>query len=115
MPDFIEEVKICSTLKNKCFPKILNRGIDKVGNRRFGWIAQQFVDGKSLANEMQQRGKLSLADSIEITKQLATALRELSEHCNGGGHYNIRPDNIIVNYDHNNLKGVYVVGMNKYL
>ncbi len=111
VPDFIEEVKICSTLKNKCFPKILNRGIDKVGNRRFGWIAQQFVDGKSLANEMQQRGKLSLADSIEITKQLATALRELSEHCNGGGHYNIRPDNIIVNYDHNNLKGVYVVGM----
>jgi len=111
VPDFIEEVRICSELKNKCFPKIIGRGIEKVGKIRFGWMAQQFVDGNDLADEIRMQHSLSLADSIKIAKQLIVALRELSEHTNGGGHYNLRPENIIVDYDHDNLKGVYITGM----
>lgn len=111
VPDFIEEIKICSDLKNKCFPKIIGRGIEKVGTNRFGWVAQKFIDGNSLANEIKMQRVLSLSDTIEIAKQLTVALRELSEHRSGGGHYNIRPENIIVDYDHDDLKGVYIVGM----
>lgn len=111
VPDFIEEIKICSELKNKCFPKIISRGIEKVGTERFGWVAQEFINGNSLANEIEMLGCLSLTDTIAIAKQLTVALRELSEHRGGGGHYNIRPENVIVDYDKEELKDVYIVGM----
>lgn len=111
VPDFIEEIKICTDLTNKCFPKIIGRGIEKVGTNRLGWVAQKYIDGNSLANEIKLQGCLSLADTIEIAKQVTVALRELSEHRSGGGHYNIRPENIIVDYDKDDLKGVYIVGM----
>lgn len=110
-PDFIEEVKIYSDLKNKCFPKIVKRGIDKVGKDRYAWVAQRYVDGNSLANEISKQHSFSLSDSIEIAKQLTMALKELTERTGGGGHYNVRPENILVDYDKDGLKGVYIVGM----
>lgn len=111
VPDFIDEVRICSELKNKCFPKIINRGIDKVGKIRLGWVAQEIVIGNSLAKEIRMQRGISLSDAIEIAKQLTLALKELTERTCGGGHYNICPENILVDYDNGNLKGVYIVGM----
>lgn len=110
-PNFIEEIRICSELKNKCFPKILGSGIEKVGTGRFGWMAQEFIYGNNLVNEIEMQSSLSLADTIKIAKHMTIALQELSEHRSGGGHYNIRPENVIVDYDGNDLKGVYIVGM----
>lgn len=53
------------------------------------------------------QGSLSTNDSIQVAIKLTMAFRELSGLTNGGGHYNIRPENIIVDYDHDDLRGVY--------
>ncbi len=110
-PDFIEEVKVCSDLKNQCFPGIIKRGIDKVGNKRYAWTVLRFVEGNCLDNEIRMRRAIPLSDTIRIAKQLTEALRELTDRTGGGSHYNLRPENIIVDYDNDVLKGVYVVGM----
>ena len=111
VPDFIEEINVSERLKNEAFPKVLGKGIEKVGRKRLVWMAKEYKDGNSLTNEIMMQGSLSIKDSIQIALKLTTALRELSEITNGGGHYNIRPENIIVDYDHDDLKGVYIVGM----
>lgn len=111
VPDFIEEINICERLKNEAFPKVLGKGIDKVGNKKLAWMAKEFKDGNSLFNEITMQGGLSVNDAIHVGIKLTTAMRELAEITNGGGHYNIRPENVIVDYDHDDLKGVYIVGM----
>lgn len=109
--DFIEEINISERLKSDVFPKVLGKGIEKVGRKRLAWMAKEYRDGNSLTNEIMMQGSLSTKDSIQVAIKLTTALRELSGLTNGGGHYNIRPENIIVDYDHDDLKGVYIVGM----
>ncbi len=110
--NFNEEIKICSSLKNICFPKIIGFGIENIGNERIGWIAQKYIEGKCLSEIMaENKDPIPLADTLGIVKQLTIALRELSENRKGGGHYNICPDNITVDYDNDELKGVYIVGM----
>lgn len=110
-PDFIEEINISERLKSDVFPKVLGKGIEKVGSKRLAWMAKEYRDGNSLTNEIMMQGSLSTKDSIQVAIKLTTALRELSGLTNGGGHYNIRPENIIVDYDHDDLKGGYIVGM----
>lgn len=58
VPDFIEEVKFLrSRQADKHFPKVIDCGIEKVGNRRLGWMLQQNINANSLTNEIKlQRG-----------------------------------------------------------
>lgn len=111
VPDFIEEINISEKLKNDAFPKVIGKGIGKVGNKRLAWMAKEYKEGNSLMNEIKMQGCLSIGDAIKVALKLTTALKELANLTNGGGHYNIRPENVIVDYEGDDLKGVYIVGM----
>lgn len=111
VPDFIEEIKISLELKNKCFPKIIGRGIEKVGKNRLGWVAQEFLNGNSLADEIRMQRVLSKDDAIKIMKALIDAVIEIRNCTCGGGHYNISLDNILVDYDGDDLRNVWLIGL----
>lgn len=111
LPDFIEEVKVCNQLKSNCFPKIIDGGFETVDKLSLGWIAREYFPGQSLADEIMFRHRFSVAETIKIGRQLCRAMKELTKTTLGGGHYNLRPENIIVNYDGDNLKGVHIVGL----
>lgn len=110
-PKPIKEVKICSSLRHKCFPKIIAQGVEECGSNRLAWTAQEYFKGNSLADEMRLQQTLSLTDTVRIARQLTDALCELSDRTGGGGHYDLRPDNIIVEYDLDELKDVHITGM----
>lgn len=108
----IEEIKICTKLENPCFPRIVAHGVEYVGSRALGWCAQNYIEGKCLGDLLVERSKpFSVEDTFEFAKQLTIALHELSVLTNGGGHYNLRPENIIVDFDNDDLKGVHITGM----
>ncbi len=112
VPDFIEEVKFLrSRQSDKHFPKVIDCGIEKVGNRRLGWMLQQNIDANSLTNEIKLQRGLCMTDVAKVMETLFSAVDEMARYTRGGGHYNITTDNILLDYDGDVLKGVYLIGL----
>lgn len=112
VPDFIEEVKFLrSRQSDKHFPKVIDCGIEKVANRRFGWMLQQNINANSLTNEIKLQRGLCMSDVVKVMEALFTAIDEIARYTRGGGHYNITTDNILLDYDGDELKGVYLIGL----
>lgn len=112
VPDFIEEVKFLrSRQSDKHFPKVIDCGIEKVGNRRLGWMLQQNINANSLTNEIKLQRGLCMSDVAKVMDALFSAVDELARYTRGGGHYNITIDNILLDYDGDELKGVYIIGL----
>lgn len=113
VPDFIDEVAFlrnCSDL-SVGFAKVVDYGIEKVGNIRLGWMLQQNINANSLTNEIKLQQGLCMSDVAKVMDTLFTAVDELARYTRGGGHYNITTDNILLDYDGDELKGVYLIGL----
>lgn len=112
VPDFIEEVKFLrSRQSDKYFPRVIDCGIEKVGNIRLGWMLQQNINANSLTNEIKLQRGLCMSDVVKVMDTLFSAVDELARYTRGGGHYNITTDNILLDYDGDELKGVYLIGL----
>lgn len=112
VPDFIEEVKFLRSRQSEmCFPKVIDCGIERAGNGRLGWMLQQYIDANSLTSEIRLQRGLCISDTVKVMEALFTAVDEMARYTGGGGHYNITTDNILLNYDGNELKGVYLIGL----
>ncbi len=112
VPDFIEEVKFLrSRQADKHFPKVIDCGIEKVGNRRLGWMLQQNINANSLTNEIKLQRGLCMSDVAKVMDALFSAVDEVARYTRSGGHYNITTDNILLDYDGDELKGVFLIGL----
>lgn len=116
-PDFIDEVRFykeCAAAAGHKdvigLPKYLGCGIDTYSHHRYGWVAQEFIDGNSLDAEILRQGVISIKDAFEIVKRVSFIVDAAARFTQGGGHYNISTDNIIVRYEGNELKDVRLVG-----
>lgn len=116
-PDFIEEVRFykeCAAAAGyqdiMGFPKYLGSGIDTYGLHRYGWVAQEYIEGDSLDKEIRRQGAISLKDALEIVRRLSFTVSAAERFTHGGGHYNISTDNIIVSYKGDELTDVRLVG-----
>jgi serine/threonine protein kinase len=88
---FIQEAKAASALNH---PNILT--IHEIGSfegARF--IVSEFVDGETLRDRM--RSGLTVAESVEIICQVATALQ--AAHSAGIVHRDIKPENVMIRRD----------------
>ncbi len=109
--DFVEEVRFFVENENlDGVPKMLDCGIDVYEGHYLGWMAQEYVDGESLHSLIMDRGKLDLGDALTIAKQIGEVIKRASRFANGGGHYGVSTDNIIVRYDGNEIVDVKLVG-----
>lgn len=112
VPDFIEEVKFLRECKSVgCFPEIIDCGIEKVGKKRLGWMVQRHVDGISLTDAIHMLGGFCMGYVVMVMKSLFVATELIARYTKGGGHYNINPDNILLDFDKEDLKGVYLIGL----
>lgn len=116
-PDFIDEVRFykeCAAATGHKdvmgLPKYLGCGIDTYRHHRYGWVAQEFIDGDSLDAEILRQGVISIKDAFEIVKRVSFIVEASARFTHGGGHYNISTDNIIVRYEGKKLKDVRLVG-----
>lgn len=91
-------------------PKYLGRGIDTYNRHRYGWVAQEYIEGGSLDAEIRRQGVLPLNDALEIVKRVSFIVDAAVRFTHGGGHYNISTDNIILRYDGDELVDVKLTG-----
>ena len=116
-PDFINEVRFYKECAEAArhkdvmgLPKYLGCGIDTYSHHRYGWVAQEFIDGNSLDVEICRQGVIQIKDAFEIVKRISFIVDAAARFTHGGGHYNISTDNVIVRYDGKELKDVRLVG-----
>lgn len=116
-PDFIEEVRFYKACKVAAgyaevmgLPKYLGCGIDTYSRHRYGWVAQEYIEGDSLDAEIRRQDVIPLKDALEIVKRVSFIVDAVARFTGGGGHYNISTDNIIVRYEGKKLKDVRLVG-----
>jgi serine/threonine protein kinase len=64
------------------------------------FVAMEYVHGRSLRQELQQRGTLPLEEVIEIAKQICAGLA--AAHKVGIVHRDIKPDNLMLVHDEEN-------------
>lgn len=90
--------------------RYLDSGVDEYEGRRYAWMAQEYVAGESLENELIARKTLPAGDVLKIGRTVASVIDKIARHTRGGGHYNISTGNIIVRYDGGKLTDVRLVG-----
>ena len=87
---FIREARAAAQLDH---PNIVT--VHSVGERDgLYYIAMQYVEGRSLAQLIREKGPLDWRSALDITRQAAEALAEA--HKRGIIHRDIKPDNIMI-------------------
>lgn len=116
-PNFIEEVRFykeCAAAAGyqnvTGFAKYLGSGIETYRSHRYGWVAQEYIEGDSLDEEIRRQEVIPLKDALEIVRRVTFIVDAVTRFTRGGGHYNISADNIIVRYEGDELKDVRLVG-----
>lgn len=89
---FLREMQVVSTLDHPNIVKAVDFGVDVSQNMYF--VALEFIDGKSLKDLLVQQKRLSLEDSLNLTKMIAQGLEYAYNH--GIVHRDIKPDNILL-------------------
>jgi len=114
-PDFIEEVRFLTSLGFKCknFVHVEDTGIYRKGSQRLGWMAQDWIQGDTLASEISRLGVFSKKDVISVMDALTEGIAEIRNFTHGGGHYGLTADNLLVDYDYDEdcVKGVHIIGL----
>ncbi len=114
-PDFIEEVRFLTSLGFKCknFVHVEDTGIYQKGSQRLGWMAQDWIHGDTLASAINRLGVFSMKDMISVMNALAEGVAEIRNFTRGGGHYGLTANNLLVDYDYNEVcvRGVHIIGL----
>jgi hypothetical protein len=96
-PDYVRrferEVRIAQRLDSPRIVRVLDAGAD--GSSRY--IVMEYVEGRTLAQVIHERGQLPVAEVIAISTAVAEALD--SAHAGGIVHRDISPQNVLIQPD----------------
>lgn len=91
---FSREASILSRLQHPNLVTLLDYGrITELADEHY-FIAMEYLNGETLARRFRTRGRLSLAESIRIARQIGRGLREA--HRQGIIHRDLKPSNIML-------------------
>ncbi len=74
-------------------PQIVH-GIDHGFERGAHFLIMEYVEGRSLGQALSEMGAFPLRDALQITRQVAEALKYL--HSEGYLHRDVKPDNVLL-------------------
>lgn len=116
-PESIDEIRfykahssICRSFYAKGIAEYRDSGICSFDGRHYTWVAQEFVHGERLDDIIRRQKTIPELEALEIFKRLAPVVEATALFTNGGGHYNISTDNILVRYDQGELADVRLIG-----
>ena len=97
---FTREAEVLETLGNEhpqipdlyaFFPLIL--GEEGEEEKQFFYIVQEFIDGETLEQEVQKKGKLTEAEIIEVLENMLNILQFVHDH--NSIHRDLKPSNLM--------------------
>ncbi|MBI2921163.1 MAG: protein kinase [Planctomycetes bacterium] len=90
---FVKEARACARLEHPNIIQVYNVG-QKFG---FTFILMQYIEGHTLAEILEHKGRISSGQSIKIVREVARALG--FAHHAGIVHRDVKPDNIFITKD----------------
>lgn len=91
----LREFVLLSNLTNVAFPKPVKFGLQSYQGRTMSYMTAKHFEGVTLRALMCGR-PLIVKVAVNIALQVMTAVMDLTVYTNGGGHYNLNPDTVIV-------------------
>lgn len=82
-------------MPNPCFPSFASMGTYNYLGREMSYMVSEYFEGVTLRSVVDEL-PLSVSLAVDIAQQVMTAMKEVSGYTNGGGHYNLCPDTIIL-------------------
>jgi serine/threonine-protein kinase len=90
---FEREARIAASLDSPNIVRVLDSGVE--GESRF--LVIEYVEGKTLAQHIHDRGRLDVAETVAISTAIASALD--AAHKSGIVHRDISPQNVLIQPD----------------
>lgn len=91
---FLDEAKRIATLSHPCVVTIVDLGTFLDGDTPIAWIAQQLVDGRTLAEHVRVEGVLSPAEVVDVGSDVLSGLA--AAHRAELIHRDVSPANVLV-------------------
>ena len=92
---FHRETRLAAALRHPHIVPLLTAGESTDG---LVYFTMPFIEGESLEQRLEREGRLSLADVVEIVREVADALAYA--HANGVIHRDIKPANVLIDGGH---------------
>ncbi|MEW6732035.1 MAG: serine/threonine-protein kinase [Acidobacteriota bacterium] len=89
---FRREAEASGRIKHPHVVDVMDFGFAEVGKQRVGYLAMEFLEGRTLRDLIKQKEKLSLAQTVKIMDQVCEAVE--AAHKLGIIHRDLKPDNI---------------------
>jgi predicted Ser/Thr protein kinase len=90
---FEREARIAASLDSPHIVRVLDSGSD--GDSRF--LVMEYIEGKTLAQHIHDRGRLDVAETVAVSTAIASALD--AAHKAGIVHRDISPQNVLIQPD----------------
>lgn len=82
-------------MPNPTFPEFVCTGTFNHQGRAMSYMVTEYFEGETL-REIVVEQPLPIGVAVDIALQVMTAMRDVIGYTNGGGHYNLCPDTIII-------------------
>ena len=101
LEQFRSEVKLARRVTHRNVARTfdIGEGEDRSGpdGRADKFLTMEYIDGPSLAREIQDRGALGVGEALRVAGEIAEALR--AAHAAGVIHRDLKPDNVLLARD----------------
>lgn len=94
---FRRESQAAASLSHPNIVSIYDVGFEKKEDHDIYYIVMEFIKGKTLKDEIREKGKLTVEETIDYSMQIAEALEHA--HKNHIVHRDIKPHNIMITED----------------
>lgn len=91
---FNRESKAAASLSSQNIVGIYDVGTDKIDEESIYYIVMEYIDGTTLKDIIDSKGKLSEVDAIDYSIQILRALKDAHDH--NVVHRDIKPHNIMI-------------------
>lgn len=94
---FRRESQAAASLSHPNIMNIYDVGVEEDGDKKIYYIVMEFINGKTLKEVIQEKGKLTVDETLYYSIHIAEALQHA--HNNHIVHRDIKPHNIMVTMD----------------
>ena len=82
-------------MPNPAFPMLICTGTFTHQGRAMSYMVTNYFEGETLRAVVDEQ-PLSIKDAVDVAIQVMKAMSDVIGYTNGGGHYNLSPDTIIL-------------------
>lgn len=98
-------------LNNDVFPKFIKQDTCVYGGDDMAWMAMEWIEGIKLSEWITKNGGIKADVALPLFKEILLGAKDIVWQTNGGGHYNLTPDNIIITENDGELLHAHIIGL----